>query len=77
MYMKKTKAKCPKCKSNNLAIIEISESYQSWNQENGIINRNEGIMESGEIIRVEGKCNECDHRWKFRCTQIDNLLIED
>jgi len=79
MNMRKTKAICPKCKSNNLTIIEISNAYQFWNQENGVINRSEGIMEPGDIIRVEGKCNEseCGHRWRFKCLQIDNLLIDN
>ena len=79
MNIRKTKAICPKCKSKNLSIIEISESYQTWNQENGVINRSDGIINPGNIIRVEGKCNEseCGHRWKFRCLQIDNLLIEN
>jgi len=77
MNMRKTKAICPKCKSNNLTIIEISNAYQFWNQENGVINRSEGIMEPGDIIRVKGKCNRCDHKWKFRCLHIDNLLVED
>lgn len=73
----KTKAICPKCKSKNLTIIEVSDAFQSWDQVNGIIDRNDGIMNHGDITRVEGICDECNYRWKFRCSQIDDLVINN
>ena len=77
MNMRKTKAICPKCKSKNISITEISESYQTWNQEDGIINKSKGIMNHGDIIGIYGKCDKCGHGWKFKCLQIDNLIVEN
>ena len=77
MNIRKTKAICPKCKSKNLSIIEISEAEQIWYQVDGVINREEGFMEPGNIVRVEGRCDECGHRWRFKCLQTDNLIVED
>lgn len=75
--LKKTKASCPKCKSKNLIIIETSEAFQEWTQEDGVIDKDEGIMTHGFVIRVNGKCDECGHKWKFKCWQIDDLIIDD
>jgi len=74
--MRKTKAKCPKCKSKDITIIETSNAYQSWIQTDGIINRNDGIMNHGDITSVDGSCNKCNHKWKFKCSQIDELIIK-
>ena len=74
--MRKTKAKCPKCISKDITIIETSNAYQSWIQTDGIINRNDGIMNHGDITSVDGSCNKCNHKWKFKCSQIDELIIK-
>ena len=63
-YMK-SRAKCPKCGSHNLDIIETIEAEESFVQTNGIIDR-EGNKEYGDIFRVEGVCHKCLHRWRFR-----------
>jgi len=76
MDIRKTKAKCPKCKSKNITITETSNAYQSWSQIDGIIDRNEGIMNHGDVTSVDGKCNNCNHGWKFKCSQIDELVIK-
>jgi len=71
-----SKARCPKCKSKNLILTEIAETRIVWNQVNGYIDRNDGIQESGNITGIHGQCDECNHKWKFRCLQITDLTEE-
>jgi len=75
--IKQTKAKCPKCKSKDITIVETSNAYQSWIQTDGIVNKEEGIMNHGDIISVNGICDKCNHKWKFKCSHIDELIIKD
>lgn len=71
-----SKAKCPKCKSRNLVLIEEWKDHTiQWVQEDGRFDRNDGVLEPGSPFRVEAKCRDCKHTWTFRgATQIDDLM---
>ena len=71
----KSKAKCPKCKSNTLIITEIWHNILEFGQEDGYIEK-EGILESGGVGKTTGKCCKCNHRWTFRSFQVTDLHIE-
>ena len=73
--IRKTKAKCPKCKSKSLNITEHCIHTQTWNQENGYLNHNDGIMNPGDVVGCYGECDECGHQWKFKNLQIIELYI--
>ncbi len=74
----KVNKRCPKCKGKNLELIEVWEGHTiTWQVEDGQINRNEGNIEPGDPWKVEGHCEDCDHRWTFRKTlQIEDLNSE-
>jgi len=74
----KSKAVCPKCKSNNLMLEEIwKDSSITWEQINGIFDRNDGSLEHGYAYKVEAKCKACAHIWTFKkASQIDDIVIE-
>lgn len=75
--MSKSKAVCPSCKSNNLTLIELWKDHSvSWEQIDGVFDRQDGALEPGDPYRVEGECSDCGHSWMFRkITQIDGLII--
>lgn len=71
-----TKAKCPKCGCKDLMLTEVWRDHTiQWEQVDGKIDRNDGVLEPGFAHKVEGKCSSCKHKWTFRnVIQIDNLL---
>jgi len=71
---RKSKAKCPKCKSIDIIIFEKSVHFQTWEQIDGYIDYNEGYMSPGDVIGTFGRCN-CGHEWKFKSFQITGLFI--
>jgi len=73
--IRKSKAKCPKCKSVDIVVYEKFISTQTWDQVNGFIDHNEGYMNPEGVIGTFGECN-CGHKWKFRNLQITDLFIE-
>lgn len=75
--MNRTKARCPRCKSINLSITEHCINTQTWEQKDGLVNKEDGILNPGEVIGTFGQCEECSHVWKFRCLQITNLFIDN
>lgn len=62
--------KCPKCRSNNVHIIEFwSGSTILWRHGDAF---QDGTLEPGDPYRVEGHCQRCNHRWKVRkVTQVN------
>ena len=56
--------KCPKCKSQNVEIIEVWSASMSWIPDDPYYN--EGAMMPGDPEHVEGRCLDCDHRWRMR-----------
>lgn len=72
--MRKTKAKCPKCKSKNLILSECTECWTQWEQIDGEIDYDHGDLNPGDIDGVYGDCKDCGHKWKFRCATINDVL---
>lgn len=66
---------CYKCGSDTLTIHELWKGHSiSFNQVNGKIDFNEGIMEPGSPYRVEAEC-VCGHTWTIRkAIQIGNII---
>lgn len=71
-----SKAKCPKCKSNNLCLIELWKNHGiSWIQKNGKFDIKDGALEPGDAYKVIGCCNNCYHRWTLKgCLQITDII---
>lgn len=76
MSIVKSKARCPKCRSKNLILIEYTKCISTWEQIDGIIDQNEVWHDIDNIIGIYGECNKCNHKWRFRCFQITNLIEE-
>ncbi len=75
MSTHKSKAKCPRCGSINLLIKETYEASVTFKQSKGYIQKNYGISEYGNVIRLEALCEQCGHEWKFRnAYQIIGIL---
>ena len=71
----KSKAKCPKCGYTNLILMEISIASTTFVQSVGYVAKDSSYNEVGNIIRLEGKCNRCNHGWIFRnAIQITDVL---
>jgi len=74
MSLDKTTVKC-KCGSINLEINELCGHSISWEQRNGMIDRDYGILEPGDPYKVQAECNECGKRWTIRkAIQISDIL---
>ncbi len=75
---KSVKTKCPKCKSNNLDIIELWKNATiSWDCRNGVIEINNGNLEPGNPHKVEGRCYDCGKHWTIRgVRQIDEIVVD-
>jgi len=65
---------CPKCKSNNLTLIEISTGEAEYTQENGLLNKGTSVETVG-FLGVYAKCDKCNHSWRLRnVNQIIDIL---
>lgn len=74
-----TKLRCPKCRSNNLRLIEFVEASTVFEVVNGKLNREAGFHELGGFIGpMVGNCNECSHDWKLRgrMSNIEMVVTE-
>lgn len=71
-----SKAKCPKCKSNYLLLIEVWDGHEiTWAQEDGKFDRYDGNLEAGDPYKVEAICKQCQHHWTIRkASQIDDII---
>lgn len=83
MFMKpknvvESKAKCPKCNSNDLVLTELWKDHSiTWEQENGKFDRNDGELEMGDAYKVQAKCSKCNHAWTLRgVLQIDEIITK-
>ena len=71
----KSKARCPKCGCTNLILTEISIASTTFLQSVGYVDKDSSYNEVGNIIRLEGKCNRCNHGWIFtNAIQITDVL---
>lgn len=64
--MKPTWPRCPKCKSQNVELIEIWTASISWIPDDPYAN--EGALMPGDPFKVEGHCQQCGFRWRIRGT---------
>ena len=57
--------KCPECKSQQVTIKEFWINHVIiWFPDDP---KNEGVLNPGEPYRVHGECEDCGHKWFFRC----------
>ena len=59
---------CPKCKSIGKWINVIQTSlviHQVRQCDDGKIEQ-EGYMQHGDVLHVQGRCLKCEHIWKLR-----------
>ena len=56
--------RCPKCKSQEVELIEIWDATIVWSPGNPYDRK--GDLECGDPKKVEGHCLSCEHRWTFR-----------
>ena len=74
--MKSNHPKCPKCKSQNVQLIEIWTATISWSPEEPYFNQ--GNLHPGDPIRVEGHCLNCGHEWRIRnVVQVQPYWFEE
>ena len=73
----KSKASCPKCRSKDLTLTEHVICTTTWEQVDGYVDREEGYHGTGDVVAIFGRCDSCGHKWKFRCLQITDLVIEN
>ena len=68
--MKKSKIKCPKCKSNTLNLIETWNAYIEFEQIEGEIIAPLYNIQTGDPTGVSAECQRCGYKWKTRLIQI-------
>lgn len=75
----KSNAKCPKCQSNNLLLIEVWKDHEiTWEQKDGIFDRRDGNIEPGDPYKVEAECRNCGHKWRIRkALQITDIVSDE
>lgn len=73
-----SRIKCPKCKGNNLYLIEVWTAHTiEWEQTNGKFNPNDGNLEMGDPHHLEAKCMPCNHQWRVRgAGQISSAIVD-
>lgn len=64
--MKSSWPKCPKCRSQNVELIEIWSATISWIPNDPDFENGKGILTPGDPEKVEGRCLKCEHRWRIR-----------
>lgn len=62
--MNKNYPRCPKCKTQEVELIEIWDATISWMPEEPYYH--EGALMPGDPKKVEGHCLRCEHRWALR-----------
>lgn len=62
--MKSKYPKCPKCKTQNVELIEVWDATISWSPCEPYFNN--GNLNPGDPKKVEGHCLNCDHKWTIR-----------
>jgi hypothetical protein len=73
-----TKLRCPKCRSNDLQLVEHGWWTSAWSVTNGRAVRKEGYHEPGGIEFVRAECLACRHDWRVRkAIQITDVLVMD
>ena len=65
------KIKCPKCGCRKIWVSEVIEAYSDHLVENGVWNHDYDNNEYGNGIRVDCRCDECDHHWSKSKASIE------
>lgn len=75
--MKNICVNCPKCRSNNLYLIEVWKDHTiQFDSISGQFDETDGVLEPGNPYKVEAKCKACNHQWTIRkSVQISDLFI--
>lgn len=72
-----TEVCCPKYRSTDLSLIETIEATTEWTVRSGRLNRLAGNHEFGYALRVEARCDKCDHCWRLKkVRQITDCVKE-
>lgn len=72
-----TTVRCPKCRSKDIDLIEVGEWTTLWRVRGGMLDREEGLHDPGDINHVEAKCVCCGRHWRVRrAGQIDDVVAE-
>ena len=72
-----TRLTCPKCRSNNLTIIEKWQCSITWVVKDGWFVRNAGALEPDAPDGLEAICGECRHSWTPRnATQVGDVVLD-
>lgn len=62
-----TKRKCPKCRSQEICLIELWKDHAIYFQvEDGQVDLENGSLEPGNPYKVEAECKSCKHRWTIK-----------
>jgi Zn finger protein HypA/HybF involved in hydrogenase expression len=63
----KPNPRCPKCKSRNLTLEEVSSVGMQFHVcEDGTIRRVYGAGKDYDIDHVDATCGDCRHTWRLR-----------
>jgi hypothetical protein len=74
--MNKYYPRCPKCKTQEVELIEIWDAFISWHPADPYYN--DGALEPGESKKVSGRCLLCEHRWTLRgVIQVEPKWFDD
>ena len=57
--------RCPRCGGVTIRWTEVSEAYQTFDQDASGISRT-GYTSHGPILNVNGECIGCGHAWRPR-----------
>lgn len=71
------KTRCPKCKSQDLTVCEVTEASMLFDITDGVMTRLSHTEEFGCISGIDVTCKKCRHCWKPRgAHQVTDLLRE-
>ena len=66
MTTKKFDVKCPKCGCRKIWLTEVIEASSEHFIDNGVWDHSYDNNEYGNGLRVELRCDKCDHHWTGR-----------
>jgi len=62
--MNKNYPHCPKCKTQEVELIEIWTATISWIPDDAYYNQS--ALTPGDSFKVIGNCLKCNHKWTLR-----------
>ncbi len=74
-YFGPVKTCCPKCRSRDLTVCEMTEASMLFEVRGGVMRRLTHTEEFDRILGVNATCSRCTHHWKPRgAIQVTDLL---